>query len=388
MNEVIAGFTRRLPSGRKLWLNVHLWLGLTAGFVLALIGLTGALLTLSGPLSRLQTGDIFSFDGASPLHADVDQWIANAQRAYGDLGAVGFVVGPGFGPAGGNAAMLSAVDGRGQRWTVGINPVSGLPLGRYVIERTFVSIILKFHSRLATDGQWIIRGQTALAGLGVAMIASMATGLYLWWPRNRNWSAAFTLKRGAHGRRRLLDLHNLFVVYFYVPLLIVALTGVYLERPDWIDPVVSRLSAVRTLDPAALARTSDPASCQARTTPGQAVALALARFPSSKFVFIITPEDQREPYQVNLAPPNNVGDKGQTEVSVDRVCPVILASIDGEVRVAAETLKAAQSPLHGRLMLGRVGQVIVFLTGLLLPLSFVTGVLLWLDKRKSRKRVQ
>jgi uncharacterized iron-regulated membrane protein len=42
----------------------------------------------------------------------------------------------------------------------------------------------------------------------------MLTGLYLWWPRNRNWKMAFTLKRGAQGRRRLLDLHNLFAVYF------------------------------------------------------------------------------------------------------------------------------------------------------------------------------
>ena len=42
-------------------------------------------------------------------------------------------------------------------------------------------------------------------------------------------------------------------------------------------------------------------------------------------------------------------------------------------------------PLHGKLMLGRFGEVIVFLTGLILPLSFVTGVLLWLNKRKGRR---
>ena len=59
------------------------------------------------------------------------------------------------------------------------------------------------------------------------MLVSLVTGLYLWWPRNRNWRVAFTLKRGARGRRRLLDLHNLFAVYLYVPLFIIAFTGVY-----------------------------------------------------------------------------------------------------------------------------------------------------------------
>jgi uncharacterized iron-regulated membrane protein len=39
-------------------------------------------------------------------------------------------------------------------------------------------------------------------------------------------------------------------------------------------------------------------------------------------------------------------------------------------------------------MLGGFGTVIVFLSGLLLPFSFVTGLLLWLGKRRNRKRLQ
>jgi uncharacterized iron-regulated membrane protein len=88
---------------------------------------------------------------------------------------------------------------------------------------------------------------------------------------------------------------------------------------------------------------------------------------------------------VQLASPNNLNDKGQTQVFVDRECPVILTAIDGEVRVVSETIKAVVFPLHRNMMLGPFGQAIVFLAGLLLPLSFVTGVLLWLDKRKSRR---
>jgi uncharacterized iron-regulated membrane protein len=78
----------------------------------------------------------------------------------------------------------------------------------------------------------------AIAWLAVAMLVSLLTGLYLWWPRNRNWRVAFTLKRGARGRRRLLDLHNLFAVYLYVPLLILAFTGLYFVKAQWIDPAV------------------------------------------------------------------------------------------------------------------------------------------------------
>ena len=215
------------------------------------------------------------------------------------------------------------------------------------------------------------------------MTASMATGLYLWWPRNRNWYSALTLRSGARGRRRLLDLHNLFVVYLYVPLFILAVTGVYIIKPYWIDPAISLASVERKPDPEALARASKPGSCKVRTTPGQAVDLSQARFPSANFVMISVPKEREQPYEVRLAPPNNLHEKGQTLVFVDRECPTVLTAIDGEVRVAMETFQAVMHPLHENLMLGYFGSAIVFLAGLLLPLSFVTGVLLWLDKRKN-----
>ena len=41
-------------------------------------------------------------------------------------------------------------------------------------------------------------------------------------------------------------------------------------------------------------------------------------------------------------------------------------------------------PLHWNLMLGPFGSVVVFLSGLLLPLSFVTGLLLWLESQAYR----
>ena len=216
---------------------------------------------------------------------------------------------------------------------------------------------------------------------GVAMIISMGTGLYLWWPRNRTWRSAFTLKRSAAGRR-LIDLHNIAARYLFIPLLIVAATGVYsrcgpigsTRRFRWYRPY-----AALTQTPA---QTSKPGSCQAQTTPGQALAVAQARFPTAKFVSIFIPTDR--PYVVQLAPPNNLGEKGQTQVYVDRECPVILTVTDGEVGVFAETFKAVMHPLHRNLMLGRVGDVITALCGILLPVSFVTGLLLWLNGRKSR----
>jgi uncharacterized iron-regulated membrane protein len=385
MDIVATAFRHRVPSARKIWLQVHLWLGLSAGLVLALIGLTGSVLVLNDQLLTIEVGHIFDVAGPIPPHPAVDQWIANAHRAYGNFD-LDSVVGPGFGLAGGNAAMLGAIGPGHTHWLITIDPNSGLPLGNYIWEDRFTTFVLQLHAGLGASGRWLSWGRETLAWLGVVMLVSMATGLYLWWPRNRNWYTAFTLKRGARGRRRLLDLHNLFAVYLYVPLLIIAVTGVYFLRPDWIDPAISLVSVERTPDPGALARASKPGSCPARTTPGQAAALALARYPSSRLAAVIVPGTQNQPLVVQLAPPDNLGFKGQTQVFIDPECPMILTALDGDAAVAAEAFKAIVHPLHFNLMLGRFGQAIVFLAGLLLPLSWVTGLLLWLDKSKNRKR--
>jgi len=383
MNVTAVAFARRLPSARKIWLDLHLWLGLTAGFVLSLTGLSGSFLVLYGPALAMEVGHhLFDVDGPPPHRAAVDQWIANADRSYNDVGTVDFVMGPGFGHGGGNAVNLGSKHPDGKHLIVTVNPNNGLPLGKFVWENTYSAMILRFHARLSSS---LAGGSEIVALLGVAMIISMITGLYLWWPRNGNWYAALTFKRRARSRRRLLDLHNLFVVYLYVPLFIIAVTGVYLLKPNWIDPMVSLVSVERMPDAGALARVSKAGSCRARTTPGQAVDLAQARFPSARFALISIPRQQEQPYLVRLAAPNNLHDKGQTLVYVDRECPNILTTIDGEVRVAMETFQAVMSPLHRNLMLGQSGSAIVFLTGLLLPLAFVTGLLLWLQKRKNRK---
>src|SRR5437764_5081484 len=59
MSDTRSTLYRWLPSARKLWLNVHLWLGLTAGLALALIGLTGSLLVFSVPMLKTELGSSY-----------------------------------------------------------------------------------------------------------------------------------------------------------------------------------------------------------------------------------------------------------------------------------------------------------------------------------------
>jgi len=381
-----ASLHHRLPSARKIWLNVHLWIGLTAGLVLAMIGLTGSLLVFSEPMLKMELGrSHFAVDGPPVSSPSIDQWIANVRQSYGDIGVIDYILGPGSSLSGEITVRMGAQTTGGKSIRVNVDPYSGRALGRYVWEDTYTSYIYGLHGALTTSVSWRGFGRGVVAWIGLAMIVSMITGLYLWWPRNQNWRMAFAFKRGARGRRRLIDLHNIFAVYLYLPLFVLAFTGVYFVRSTWIDPVVSLVSEPRMPDPDALARKSAPGSCPMKTTPGQAVAVAQARFPATKLGLLVIPRQPGEPYEVELMSPDSFRLGLASKVYVDRECPNILTVIDSKTAVAAEAFQAATRALHHDLMLGGFGQALVFVSGLILPVSFVTGLLLWFDKRAKRK---
>src|SRR3954452_24501754 len=62
--NVVAAAKDPLPSVRKLWLTLHLWLALTVGAVLASIGFTGSLLVFNDSLLKMEV-DFDPYRGAS-----------------------------------------------------------------------------------------------------------------------------------------------------------------------------------------------------------------------------------------------------------------------------------------------------------------------------------
>ena len=83
MKTEITSSGQWLPSARKTWLTIHLWLGLTVGAVLGFIGFTGSVLVFNDSLLKME----LAFDPfAAPLppgsRPQIDEWVANAHRAY------------------------------------------------------------------------------------------------------------------------------------------------------------------------------------------------------------------------------------------------------------------------------------------------------------------
>jgi uncharacterized iron-regulated membrane protein len=213
-------------SLRSIVRQVHLWLGLSAGLVLALVGLSGAGLVFSEQMVRLETPSFFADVGPGKW-TPVSKWIADAEKKYPDLAPLNFVFGPGSIPMPTGVPVLfkkTEVNGEERHTLISVDPVKGIALDRIDAENTWAGWLVIFHKELLADDL----GITIIAICAIVGLVSAMTGAYLWWPKSGRWGMAFRFRRGARGAALLYDLHSVPAIWLLLPLVLALATGLYI----------------------------------------------------------------------------------------------------------------------------------------------------------------
>lgn len=236
---VTAGVERmrhdRLKERRKLWLDIHLYVGLVA--MLVVIGLTGSILVFwhevdewIDPQLRIVEAPAGGANSLVPLEAIERAVVASAPASTRPTHI--------WMPRHARGVYLVYYDRDGDTRRFGVNPYDAtITADRlyYSKESPFrhalMGFIFQLHwclllSDLIDDGGDIV-GVAA-----ILLIVSALAGLYLWWPARGKWLSALTLKRCARAERLNYDLHKLGGVYTVAVLVAVLTSGVYMNLRD------------------------------------------------------------------------------------------------------------------------------------------------------------
>ncbi len=218
-------------SSRRLWLSVHRWLGLAVGLVLALIGLSGSILAMKGPILRWELGaaayEVASQSG--PMLSEAE-WKVAASRAYPQFQRVmgdapphgGFFDNP-------NATVFGQVEGRPRAMGVAlVDPWTGAPRRFFVYDDLAIAKVVAFHRSLFLPPTI---GGPLLALTGLILLFSTTTGLWLWWPFGGQWRQRLFPSFRRIARLRLIEWHRLAGAWVALPMLLLAGTGVWLAAP-------------------------------------------------------------------------------------------------------------------------------------------------------------
>jgi len=211
---------------RRTWFQIHKWIGLLLAILIIPLSLSGAALVWHDALDRVVNPARYRISGTVRLTPE--RYAAGAQGALKPGERIAQITMPeGKGPVVVAAAPANVdPDRRGPppRMMIYLDPPTARVLD--VAERNagLVRFLHVLHGSLQVPGI----GRTIVGWIGVAMMVSSFTGLWLWWPT----VGAFA--RGLRWRRHRntdTNLHHMAGFWIALPLFVLSLTGAWISFP-------------------------------------------------------------------------------------------------------------------------------------------------------------
>ena len=355
---------------RRIWFQVHKWIGLTLAILVIPLSLSGAALVWHDSLDRALNPARYAVSGDTLLAPNA--YVAAARAVLAPTERIALLTMPeGHGPVVIAAAVAGATvrPGPPQRTMVYLDPPTARVLARVAGNGGVMRTIHMLHGSLLLPGI----GRAIVGWIGVAMAVSCFTGLWLWWPVTGRWTRGFRWRRH---RQTDTNLHHLLGFWTALPLFMLSLTGAWIAFPAFFAALVGQSAPRGGPDRAAQAR------AQPIAAPAQPLATIVARASAvapGDLRSIAWPTDRSPDWTVTLA---RAG-KGPAAVKVaDDTGTAVAAPARREGGVARLMRR-----LHDGEGMGPVWQAIIFLGGILPAVLAVTGVIMWWRARGWRAAV-
>ncbi|QDD64891.1 PepSY domain-containing protein [Herbaspirillum seropedicae] len=386
---------------------LHRWFGLAAAVFLFIAGLTGAVISWDHELDAWLNPQLFDARSAAQpgagapmpgleLARRVEQAEPRLRVTYVLTQAepghtIGMMVEPRVDPATGKLYTLDYNQ-------IAVDPVTAEIQGRRMwgaislSRENLLPFLYKLHYTMhLPDLGGLETGILFMGIIGIVWALDCLIALYLSFPNWRSWRKSFAFRWRDGGHKLNFDLHRSGGVWVWGLLLILAVTSVSmnLER-QVMRPLLQTLSTLTpspfdTRTPTAPEQVAEP-----RISREQAVALGQAqarKMGLTEPVGGVFYSGMFGVYGVGyFQPGNDHGDVGlgNAWLYFDANSGAYEGGKIPGRGSAGDIFLQAQFPLHSGRILGLPGRILISFMGALVAMLSVTGVIIWVRKRKAR----
>lgn len=368
---------------KSVLINLHRWLGLTLGLLFAFICVLGSALLFQAQFFRWAHGDLIP-QGMSSEVGSIETWIMNANAAVPNLGAPLYVWSPHVSHNISDAGMLLYRDQPGGWGRLGLTavlvaPASGEVLGVVSVDRSLAYAPIFLHGRLMSGST----GLTIVAVIAVGSLLLLIIGAYLWLPPRRFLVKKLSVRPWRNTFLYAGRLHDWAGAWSLVLMLMVATTGIYMARAQWLAPVLQLLPGASHHEAAGHVAAG---SCAAPIGMDAAIGVAQALVPGASLVEMkAMKRGDAGSWRLAFQPEGTPAESQQTHIAVDLACGKVALVSSPEQRAPRDTTEMWLHGLHDGTVFGLPGQILISVIGLLPVLLLWTGTVRWW---KSRRRNQ
>jgi sulfite reductase (NADPH) flavoprotein alpha-component len=375
---------------KKALFQLHWIFGITAGLILAVVGFTGAMLSFEDPILEAINPGVMTISPPANAQKLSPQELIEAIKARDPALQINSVTVKSDPHLSAQAAFAPAGGGRAE--TRYVDPYTGALLARPQGEEFFRSV-MQLHRWILLPGGSQGAGRQIVGVATLILIYLAVTGLYLRWPKRHSLKTWFKLDLKNKGRAMWWSIHSVFGTVVFIAYLIMSITGLWWSFEWWKNGM-------------SLALTGKPVVAQQQGGQGggrggpansdvQPVVVSLApawtgfqqategRFNTATFTL---PRKAGDPVQVRFLPADAQHDRANDQMRLDTETGAVVSHDRFKAKPFGEQVYSSNYNLHTGAYFGIVGVILWMLASLMMPVFFVTGWVLYLERRRLEKR--
>ena len=408
---------------KKIFFQIHWFLGITAGLILSLMGVTGAIYSYEQPIQKWLNSDSYVVQVENRAKLTPAELYQHFHQTDAEMKVNGITIDKD--PTASSTVNIEK-EGARRGYNMMVNPYTAEILPE-IKGREFFAFIQQLHRNLTVGpvGKQITGASTLM------LIFFVLSGLYLRWPKKHTLKQWFLIKPKLKGRNFLWDLHAVvgtWVVIFY---LLLACTGLYWSYDWWRNGMFKVLGVERpqaemqqqNRAPNPNAATENRGRVENQRPSGNTLR---SQENSSGSRGERDQKDRKvlSPEQINMALTQTwTGFNAQVGRDYSSLTLNLPKKPDGKVQLSFvdaipqherarnqatfnyetstieqmqlyadkklnEKIMGSMLPVHRGSFFGPVYQFLAMLASLTMPLFFVTGLMLYLKRRKQKKLTQ
>lgn len=363
--------------------TLHRWVGLILGVVLVLAGLSGSLLAFDHELDGwLNSAMLRNRAGvcAAPLPPSA---AAQAVQQAWPGAAVNAITLP---ESAADSYRVQFKHAATADTEAGVDACSGQLLASrnrdaVSLDRAHVMpLLLRWHMTLLQGKT----GREVLGWLAVAWVVLLLAGVYLAWPRPGHWRRSVSVTRGVGAFRTSYELHRAAGLISAIFLLVVAGTGFFMGLPQLGRQLVSSVMSVPV--DARTAKLAPLAPGETEVGWDGAAAKAREGAPATATLVMLRRDAANGVYQARMRRADDWQPVGTLRLFIDMRSGAQVSAADPLSGTAGQRLLAVMFPLHSGSLFGLPSRILTAVLGLLPLLFFVTGLVIWISRRRLKHR--
>lgn len=377
---------------KKVLFQLHWFFGITAGLVLALMGITGALYSFEDEITDALNPDTLF---VQPLEHQLSlaEMVSKVEAQGKDtVSMLRIEVG------GDRIAQVWFTPPPGQRRGEmhNFNPYTGA-FTDDALGQDFFGFILNLHRFLAA-GQY---GKQVTAACTLILVFFCLSGLYLRWPRQAlSWRVWLTMDWAKKGRSFNWDLHSVFGTWCLVVYLLLAMTGLMWSY-DWFNNGMTKLIGDAPVageqrrggvvgGGGSGAGPQDAVAVLGKANDYDAIWNTIQKTagPDLKAYNLRLPQAPGQTAMVFYLLKNAPHPRALNQMTLDPVTGELRSVARYSEKGLGGQLLASNYALHTGSYFGLTGRIIITVAALLMPLFFITGWLLYLDRRRKKREIR